>query len=79
MAISSSTRPTTFAVLGVLLIGRAGHWFLTPMRHPNAPLWKGLAVGALFVVGVGMMLYATVVQRRERAEERSLDHPDRTA
>jgi hypothetical protein len=70
----SSTRLTTTALLGALLIGKAGHWFITPMRHPNAATWKVSVVGALFVVGLGLLLYAALVQRRERAEERTIGH-----
>jgi hypothetical protein len=61
-------------LLGALLIGKAGHWFITPMRHPNAATWKVSVVGALFVVGLGLLLYAALVQRRERAEERTIGH-----
>jgi len=48
------------------------------MRHPNASPGKVLLVGALLAVGVGLSLFAVVVQRRERAEERSFQPLDPT-
>jgi hypothetical protein len=69
---------TTEALLGAVLAGTAGHWFITPIRHPHAAPWQVIAVAAQFVAGLGLLGYAMLMERRERADDREFERRDRT-
>jgi hypothetical protein len=56
-------------VAGVLLMlgANALHWFITPMRHPDATTFQQLATGAQAVVGVGGAIWLITRWRVRRA------------
>jgi hypothetical protein len=54
------------AFLFALLGARAGHWFITPMRHPDATTLRSALVALQFVVGLGGAIW---LLRAERARE----------
>jgi hypothetical protein len=62
----------TWVALGVAFAGKAGHWFITPMNHPNASSLKSVLVGAQLVLGLGLLAYAARVERRARDDEREV-------
>ena len=57
------------ALAGAVVAGQAGHWFITPIRHPGASTLKAVLVGLQLVLGLAVIWYAVRVQRRERKEE----------
>jgi hypothetical protein len=60
-------------LIGAILLGNAGHWFITPIRHPGAPLWKVLIVAGQAVVGAGLWAHVIRLRVRARAADRKLE------
>jgi len=75
----SLAESAAWVLLGAVLAGNAGHWFITPIRHAGAPSWKYAAIGIQLVVGIALGLYGAGVQRREQREDREDAHLDHTA
>ena len=46
--------PAAWGLFAASLVGSAVHWFLTPMRHPNAPVWVTLLHALQVIVGIGV-------------------------
>jgi len=59
-----------WAFVAATLIGTAGHWFITPMRHPDASRWQAARVVIQFVIGVAAGAYAAHRLRLEREADR---------
>jgi peptidoglycan/LPS O-acetylase OafA/YrhL len=68
-----------WSLIAAILIGTAGHWFLTPMRHPDASRWQTARVVIQFVIGIAAGAYAAHRVRLEREAEREDADLDRTA
>lgn len=69
----------TEALLGAVLAGTAGHWFITPIRHPHPSRWHIVAVAAQLLAGLGLLGYATLVERRARADARAVEQAARNS
>jgi hypothetical protein len=66
--MSRPSRSTSIElVLGLMFAAVSLSWLITPMRHPGAPAWKTASVVVELVVGIGLIVYAGVRHRRERA------------
>lgn len=53
-----------FAAALLALVGaQAAHWFITPMRHPNAGAVQTVLVAVQAVVGVGGAFWLLVRQK----------------
>lgn len=68
-----------WTLIAAALIGAAGHWFITPMRHPDASRWQTARVVIQFVIGIAAGAYAAHRLRQERESEREDAELDRTA
>lgn len=71
------TESTGLSAAAVVLIGTAGHWFLTPMSHPSASHWQTARVGIQLVIGIVIGVFAARRLRVEREIEREEAHVDR--
>ncbi len=68
-----------WTLVAATLIGAAGHWFITPMRHPDASRWQTARVVIQFVIGIAVGAYAAHRLRFEREAEREDADLDGTA
>jgi hypothetical protein len=68
-----------WSFVAAVLIGTAGHWFITPMSHPAASRWQSARVVIQFVIGIAAGAYAAHRLRLERESEREDADFDRGA
>lgn len=61
-----------WSLVAAILLGTAGHWFITPMSHPDASRWQTARVVVQFVIGVAAGAYAAYQLRLERESEREV-------
>lgn len=68
----------TEALLGAVLAGTAGHWFITPIQHPHPSRWHIVAIAAQLLAGLGLLGYAMLIEHRERADARAVEQSARS-
>jgi hypothetical protein len=72
----SDSSAAAWALLGALVVARAGHWLITPRRHLHASSWTYAGIGVQIVVGLGMVGYGWYLGRHDRDEALSSRHPE---
>lgn len=53
----------------LLFAASAGHWFITPMNHPDASMVERIAVWAMLLGGAGGSVWITRSHRRRIARQ----------